>query len=107
MNRPGLKLSPCVAPTLLVNGFGVEVSFILVTITLPLRRNYISLCSSSSTIVFFYYIPGRWRLSIVSEAADISLPEILIVDSSFSAFANSHLCVHTTSVMLRTDRNPL
>ena len=40
VNRTGLKLSPCGVPTLLVNGFGVEVPFILVSMTVPLRRNY-------------------------------------------------------------------
>ena len=43
VNRTGLQLSPCGVPTLLVNGFDVEVPFILVSITVSLRRNFISL----------------------------------------------------------------
>ena len=105
VNRTGLELSPCGVPTLLVNGFDVDVPFILVSMTVPLRRNCISLCSSSSTIDFT--ISRRWRLFIVSKAADISIPEILIVVSSFSAFAASHLCVHIASAVLRSGRNPL
>ena len=52
VNRTRLKLSPYGMPTLLVNGFDVEVPFILVSMTGPLRRNCISLCSSLSTIGF-------------------------------------------------------
>ena len=80
--------------TLPVNGFDndIQVPFILVPMTVPLRRNCISLCSFSSTIDFT--ISRRWRLFIVSKAADISMSEILIVVSSFKAFAASHLCVH-------------
>ena len=77
VNQTGLKLSPCGVPTLLVNGFDVEVPYILVSMTLPLRRNSISLCSTPSTIDFT--ILRRWRLFIVSKAADISMPDILIV----------------------------
>ena len=51
MNRIGLKLSPSEVSTLLVNGFDVEGTFILLSMTVPLR-NCNSLCSSSSTIVF-------------------------------------------------------
>ena len=46
----------------------------------------------------------------MSKAADISMPEILIVVSSFSAFAAlaaSHLCVHITLAVLRSGWNPL
>ena len=105
VNRTGFKLSPCGVLTLLVNGFDVEVPFILVSMTVPLIRNYISLSSSRSTIDFT--LSRRWRLFIVSKAADISIPEMLIVVSSFSAFAASHLCVHITSAVLRSGRNPL
>ena len=104
-NRTGLKLALCGVPTLLVSGFDVEVPYSLVSMTVPLRRNCISLCSSSSTIDFT--ISRRWRLFIVSKAADLSMPEILIVVSSFSAFAASHLRVHITSAVLRSGRNPL
>ena len=52
VNRTELKMSPCGVPTLLVNGFNVEVPFILVSMIVPLRRNCISLCSSPSTIDF-------------------------------------------------------
>ena len=52
VNRNGRNLSPCGVPTLLVNGFDVAVSFILVSMTVPHRRKCISLCSSSSTISF-------------------------------------------------------
>ena len=105
VNRTGLKLSTCGVPTLLVNGFDVEVPFILVSITVPLRRNCISLCSSSSTIDFT--ISSIWRLFIVSKAADISMPEILIVVSYLGAIAASHLCVHITSALLRSGWDPL
>ena len=44
VNRTGLKLSLCGVPTLLVNGFDVEVPFILLSINMPLRRNCFSLC---------------------------------------------------------------
>ena len=103
VNRTGLKLSPCGVPTLFVNGFDEEIPFILVSITVPLRRNCISLCSSSSTIHFT--ISRRWRLFIVSKATDISMSEILIALSSFSAFAASHLCVHIASTVLHSGRN--
>ena len=83
-DRTWLKLSPCGVPTLPVNGFDVKVPFILVSMSVPLRRNCISLRSSSSTNDFT--IPRRWRLFIVSKAVDISMPGILIVVSSFSAF---------------------
>ena len=92
-------------PTLFVNGFDVEVPFILVSMTVPLRRNCISLCSSSSTIHFTRSISRRWRLFIVSKATDISMSEILIAVSSFSAFAASHLCVHIASTVLHSGRN--
>ena len=106
VNRTGLKLSPCGVPTLLVNCFDVEVPlFILVSMTVTLRRHCINLCSSSSTIDFT--LSMRWRLFIVSKAAGISMPEILILVSSFSAFAASHLCAHITSAVLRSGRNPL
>ena len=98
VNRTGLKLSPCEVSTLLVNGFDAEVPFILVSMTVPLRRNCFSPCSSSSTIDFT--IPRRWRLFTVSNAARISMPEILIVVSAFSAFAAGHLCVHITSTLI-------
>ena len=103
VNRTGLKLSPRGVPTLPVNGFDVEVSSILVSMAVPLRRNCISLFSSSSTVDFT--ISRRWRLFIVSKAADLSIPEILIVVSSFSVFAAGHLCVHTTNAVLQSDRN--
>ena len=61
VNRTGLKLSPCGVPTLLKDGFDVEVPFILVSMTVPLRGNCISLCSSSLTIDFT--ISRRWRLT--------------------------------------------
>ena len=35
VNKTGLNLSPCGVPTLLVNGFDVEVPFILVSMTVP------------------------------------------------------------------------
>ena len=73
--------------------------------TVPLRGNCISLCSSLSTIDFT--ISRRWRLFIVSKAADMLMPEILIVVSSFSVFAASHLCVHIRNAVLQSDRNPL
>ena len=78
-------------PTWLVNSFDVEVPFILVSMAVPLRRNCISLCSSPATIDLT--ISRKWRLFIVSKAAGISMPEILIVVSSFCAFAASHQCV--------------
>ena len=71
-------------PTLLVNGFDGEVPFILESMTID------------------FTISRRWRLLIVSKAADISMPEILIAVSSFSAFAASHPCVHITFVVLRS-----
>ena len=48
-----------------MNGFDVEVPFIIVSMTVPLIRN----CISLSTIGFT--ISMRWRLFIVSKAADI------------------------------------
>ena len=109
VNRTGLKLSPCRVPTLLVDGFDVEVLFIRVSMTVPLRRSCITinLCSSSSTIDFT--ISRRWRLFIVSvsKATDISMSQILIVVSSFSAFAANHLCVHKNicGASLRSESN--
>ena len=105
MNKTGLKLSPCGVSTLPVNGFDVQVPFIQVSMTVPLRRNCSSLCSSSSTTDFT--MSRGWSLFIVSEAADTYMPEILIVVSSFSAFAASHICVHITSAVFRSGRNPL
>ena len=58
---------------MLVNGFNVEVPFILVPKAVPFRRNCISLCSFSSIFIFTTW--KRWRLLIVSKAADISVPE--------------------------------
>ena len=37
----------------------------------------------------------------MSKAADISMPEILIVVSSFGGFAACHVCVLITSAVLR------
>ena len=104
-HRTGLKLSPCGVPPLLVNGFDVEVPLILVSMNVPLRRNCISLRSSLSTVNFT--LLRRWRLFIVSKAADISTPEISIVVSSFRAFFAGHLRVHIISVVVRSGRNPL
>ena len=81
----------------------IKVPFILVTV--PLRKNCISLCSSSSTLDFI--ITSRWHLFIVSKAAGISMPEIMIVVSPFSAFLANHLCVQITSAVLRSGQNPL
>ena len=53
---------------LLVNGFDIKVPCVLVSMTVPLRRNCISLCSSSSTIDFT--ISRRW----CQKVADISMP---------------------------------
>ena len=79
MKRSGLKLSPCGVPTftLLLNGFDLEVPFILVSMTVPLKENYTNLSSSSSTID--YTRSRRWRLSMVSKTTDISMLMILIV----------------------------
>ena len=74
MDITGLKLPPCGVLTLLVDGTDGEVPIILVSMTVPLRRNCISLCLSSSAIDFT--ITRRWRLFIMSKAADISMPEI-------------------------------
>ena len=52
VNSTVLKLSSCGVPRLLVSGFDVEVPFTRVVITVLLRRNCISVCSSASTIVF-------------------------------------------------------
>ena len=95
-------------PTLLVNGLDVEVPFILVSMTVPLRGNCFSLCSSSSKI--FFTLSRRCRLLIVSKAANISMPAIHVHEVDFfscSAFAASHLCVNITSAVLRSGRSPL
>ena len=75
--------------------------------TVPLRRNCINLRPSSSTIVF--NISRRWPLLIVSKAADISMPEVLIIVSSVRAFSVNriYLCVHIYYAVLRSGRNPL
>ena len=52
VKRTELKLSPCGVPTLLVNGFDVEVPFILASMAVPLRRNCISLCSSALILLY-------------------------------------------------------
>ena len=50
---------------------------------------------------------SSWFLSIVSNAALMSIPEIFMMTSSFSVFAANHLWVQTTSAVLRSGRNPL
>ena len=55
-NRTGLKLSPCGVPTLLVNGLNVEVPFILVSMTVPLRRNLLVCVHLRQQLILLY--PG-------------------------------------------------
>ena len=79
--------------------------FTLVFTTVFFRRKRIILCSSSPSVIF--KISSRAALSMVSIAEDMSLPVVLISIFSALTFAASHLCVHTTSDVLRSRRNTL
>ena len=94
-NNTGLRLSPCGVPMLLTKGLSFVAPLILVLMTVSLKRKRIILSSSSSTMRSI--MSSKICLSIVSKAADMSIPVILISTSSFLALAASHLCVHATS----------
>ena len=70
-----------------------------------LNKNCMSLSSSSSTMSF--RICMRISLSMVSNAADMSIPVIFIFMLSVTVFAASHLWVQTTSEVLRLGLKPL
>ena len=71
---------------MLINVFVFVAPLILVFIFVLLNRKRIILSSSSFTIV--------------SNAAVIYIPDILMLTSSFSVFAANHLWVQTTSADL-------
>ena len=90
---------------MLINVFVFVAPLILVFIFVLLKRKRIILSSSSFTIVAIML--SSWFLSIVSNTALMSIPEIFMMTSSFSVFAANHLWVQTTSAVLRSGRNPL
>ena len=77
-------------PILLVNFFSSFVPPILIFRQVLLRRNRTNLSSSSSMTVSSML--RRAALSIVSNAADMSIPVIVMFIFSCSVFAASHLC---------------
>ena len=86
----GLSPSPWGVPTLLVKGAFISALFILVLICVLLK------CLSSSSSTMFLRICRRISLSMVSNAADMSIPVIFIFMFSVTVFAASHLLVQTT-----------
>ena len=96
----GLSPSPWGVPTLLVKGAFISTLFILVLMCVLLNKNCMSLSSSYSTM--FFRICRRISLSMVSNAADMSIPVIFIFMFSVTVFAASHLWVQTTSEVLRS-----
>ena len=78
----GLSPSPWGVPTLLVKGAFISALFILVLMCVLLNKNCMSLSSSSSTM--FFRICRRISLSMVSNAADMSIPVIFIFMFSMS-----------------------
>ena len=100
-----LSHSPWGVPTLLVKGAFISALFILVLMCVLLNRNCMSLRSSSSTM--FFRICRRIPLSMVSNAADMSIPVIFIFMFSVTVFAASHMWVQTTSEVLRSGLKPL
>ena len=101
----GLCPSPRGLPTLLVKGAFLSALFILVLMCVLLNKNCMSLSSSSSTMSF--RICRRISLSMVSNAADMSIPVIFIFMFSVTVFAAIHLWVQTTSEVLRSGLKPL
>ena len=83
----------------------ISALFILVLMCVLLNKNCMSLSSSSSTM--FFRICRRISLSMVSKAADMSIPVIFIFMFSATVFAASHLWVQTTSEVLRSGLKPL
>ena len=107
MKSAGLSPSPWGVPTLLlmlVKGAFISALFILVLMCVLLNKNCMSLSSSSSTMFFRIC---RISLSMVSNAADMSIPVIFIFMFSVTVFAASHLWVQTTSEVLRSGLKPL
>ena len=92
-------------PILLVNFFSSFVPPILIFRQVLLRRNSTNL--SSSSLMMVSSMLRRVALSIVSKAADMSIPVIVMFIFSCSVFAASHLCVHATSAVLLFGRKPL
>ena len=101
----GLSPSPWGVPTFLVKGAFIPALFILVLMCVLLNKNCMSLSSSSSTM--FFRICRRISLSMVSNAADMSIPVIFIFMFSVTVFAASHMWVQTTSEVLRSGLKPL
>ena len=101
----GLSPSPWGVPTLLVKGAFISALFILVLMCVLLNKNCMSLSSTSSTM--FFRICRRISLSMVSNAADMSIPVIFIFMFSVTVFAASHLWVQTTSEVLCSGLKPL
>ena len=105
MNSMGLRQSPCGVPELLRKHFLFVAPWILGWIVVLLSRKWIILSSSS------WIIPFRMSISkfllMVSNAADMSMPVMVMAVFSLYIFAASHLWVHTTSEVLRSGRNPL
>ena len=97
--------SPWGVPTLLVKGAFISALFILVLMCVLLNKNCMCMSSSSSTM--FFRICRRISLSMVSNAADMSIPVIFIFMFSVTVFAASHLWVQTTSEVLRSGLKPL